>query len=366
MQDELYGFEEVQTYQTIEDFISYPDELKGFVTIDGSQQYDKCNTKFKIYPDGKIVALYADKPKFSLSPMPRAKKKTVAPFPLSIDVGLCSLNIILQDPYFEVDEATGEICLRGDGREARYGNQNKRRKDKVKQTLDKLHDLVMCNDWKYFFTGTLGNDNGFDGTDPKEALKPLQNWLRNQVNRKGLKYVLVAELQPKSKRIHFHGFINDVLEVVDSGTKLYRGFDKPIKNETAQRKGLDISEGRTVYNCPAWRFGFTTLIEAYNGSQGCYNYICKYITKESKAVFGRYYWSSRNLNREPIIHLSDTDYSNINCPEYQIPRTNDKYKYFTFFPEETDFTINQLEIDNTYDEGETFKILEEYRKIYKK
>ena len=217
--------------------------------------------------------------------------------------------------------------------------KEKKRVDSVKRSRDKIFDLVMCNDWSYFFTGTLG-DTPFDATSAKAALKPLQNWLSNAVSRFGLKYILVAELQPVSKRIHFHGFINDALEMTDSGTKLYRHCPKPIKDTTALKRGYSLSDGNTVYNVPLWKFGFTTAIKTYNGSQSCAQYIMKYVTKDNKEVFGRYYWSSRNLCRSPNMYFDNVDYGSLPLASYSIPRTKREMKYYTFFPGQTDFHFN--------------------------
>ena len=138
--------------------------------------------------------------------------------------------------------------------------KEKKRVDSVKRSRDKIFDLVMCNDWSYFFTGTLG-DTPFDATSAKAALKPLQNWLSNAVSRFGLKYILVAELQPVSKRIHFHGFINDALEMTDSGTKLYRHCPKPIKDTTALKRGYSLSVWRSAVKpmsfCGLWNLSTT-------------------------------------------------------------------------------------------------------------
>ncbi|MGN0637206.1 MAG: hypothetical protein ACI4J0_02445 [Huintestinicola sp.] len=219
-----------------------------------------------------------------------------------------------------------------------------KRMDSVKRSRDKIYDLVMCNEWNYFFTGTLG-DTAFDPTSAKAALRPLQNWLSNAVKRFGLKYILVAELQPKSKHIHFHGFINDALDVVDSGTKLYKHVPKPIKDSTALKRGLSLSDGHVVYNVPQWKFGFTTAIKSYNGSQSCAQYIMKYVTKDNKEIFGRYYWSSRNLCRSPSLYFDNVDYNSLPIPTYSIPRTNRELKYYTFFPGQTDFHFNDNDDD---------------------
>jgi hypothetical protein len=156
-----------------------------------------------------------------------------------------------------------------------------------------------------------------------------------------LKYILVAEYQPKSGRIHFHGFINDVLKTVDSGRRLYRApTDQRKKSYDLQyfeKNGLNADDYPIIYNIPQWKFGYTTAIKTYNGSQGCANYIQKYITKDSKAIFGRYYWSSRNLKRDCDMYFEDVDFHSLPLTTYSIPRTKLELKYYTFFPGEITF-----------------------------
>lgn len=301
------------------------------------------NSKTKVYPDGTMVAVYADRPIFKMIPdeakkMPKINKRILKP----IKSEPLSLNICLDNPYCTVDPETGEVILGHYSAEdvEKLRNEGKpqgRRSDNIKRTQDRIYDLVACNEWDYFFTGTLGNTS-FDPTNAKEALQPLQSWLKNAVNRHGLKYVLVPEYQPKSGKIHFHGFINSALDVTDSGRRLYKAptdrRNKAYDLEYFKRKGLNADDYQTIYNIPQWKFGYTTAIKTYNGSSSCARYIMKYITKDSKSIFGRYYWSSRNVKREPDLqYFDDVDFDSIISRSYNIPRTTIQLKYYTYFPE---------------------------------
>ncbi len=83
----------------------------------------------------------------------------------------------------------------------------------------------------------------------------------NQVRRRGLLYVLVPELHADGA-VHFHGFFNGALPVVDSGTLDTGG--KPRKPRSAAERARLIDSGaHIVYNLPAWTLGFTTAIELY-------------------------------------------------------------------------------------------------------
>lgn len=317
------------------------------------------NAKYKIYPDGTMIAVYSDKQVFNIVPKEKFKpsEHLYYTFP-DIKTFKFVFPKLECYNYFDIEPLTGEPTLRGsyydknalasyfkyldDIDNSKYNKKkddNNRRQDHVKRSQDKIYDLVMLNDWKYFFTGTLGNTS-FDPTSAKEALKPVQEWLKNRVKFNGLKYILVAELQPKSGKIHWHGFINDSLKMIDSNTRLVKGYKKPISADTIRKKGIDLDNCKIVYNVPQWKFGFTTAIELYGDRQHVANYIMKYITKENKSIFGRYFWHSQNLVKDPIIFYEDVDYNSIISREYTIPRVNRKFKYYTFFPGQDDFHYN--------------------------
>ena len=46
------------------------------------------------------------------------------------------------------------------------------------------------------------------------------------------------------------------------------------------------------------------------------NYVTKYITKGNDKIFGRYYWSSRNLVKSTNVIFTNTDYNSLNLKEY--------------------------------------------------
>lgn len=188
------------------------------------------------------------------------------------------------------------------------------RSDSLKRAKDKIFDYILSNEFDYFFTGTLDPKN-YNSKDPKAILQNIQDWLKNYVKRHNLKYVFVAE-RHKSGAIHFHGLISgDNLNLVDSGTKLYKGYKGPMKDYTAIRKGLDLSTGRIVYNLPGWKFGFTTCINLVGDPMNTAFYITKYITKDCKKIFGKFFWHSRGL-KKPEIRLENIDYDNVKSKEY--------------------------------------------------
>lgn len=187
------------------------------------------------------------------------------------------------------------------------------RGDSLKRAKDSIFDYTLNNDFQYFFTGTI-NPDSLDSKSPKELLKPVQKWLNNMVQNYGLFYLMIAERHKKGG-IHFHGLLGSSvpLRLVDSGTKLYKGFKKPISNDKAFNLGL--TEGRTVYNLKSWKFGFTTAVELQGDRLQTAFYITKYITKDVKKIFGKFFWHSRGLRR-PLVEVHDVDYDSILCAEH--------------------------------------------------
>lgn len=331
---------------------------------DDNELYYLYNSKMKIYPDGTAVAIYCNKPKFCMIPKSKRKIEEFSPeYWHSLKYFDCvalfrgwffdhSVNHIALDehyaphfkslelvhPYFCADPETGEVILRPQDGSELPQKEKKQRADNIKRACDKIYDIVAMNEWDYFFTGTLG-DTSFNPRESQEVLKPVQKWLNNQSVRKGLKYVLVPEFQPKSGKIHFHGFISGNIRVKDSGTRIVKGYNKPVSLDMCKKLGIDTEGLQVVYNLPDWKYGFTTAVKAYNGAQACARYIMKYITKDSKKIFGHYYWASKkNLVREVDNWIfEDVDYDSILARSYSIPHTSDKYKYYTFFPGQDHF-----------------------------
>lgn len=187
------------------------------------------------------------------------------------------------------------------------------RHDSVKRAKDSIFDYVLNNDFDYFFTGTI-NPDVLDSKDPKELLKPLQKWLKNMVQRYNMQYIMIAEYHKHSGRIHFHGlFKADKLRLLDSGTKLYKGYNKPVSDERAVKLGLE--NGRTVYNLATWKFGFSTCIELYGDRINTAFYVTKYITKDCKKIFGKFFWHNRALQK-PVIQYSNMVFDEIDSIDH--------------------------------------------------
>ena len=185
----------------------------------------------------------------------------------------------------------------------------------------KLRDIALCTPFRYFVTLTLDREK-VDRYDMAVITKKLNNWLDNQVRRHGLSYVLVPE-RHRDGAIHFHGFFNDALPVIDSGTLTnIPGRKRPGRPRSeAQRKTWLEAGARVVYNLPAWHLGFTTAIELYGEYSKAVAYVCKYIGKQTRAadprgaaaealpagkVGGRWYYSGGDLGA-PAVEYATLD-----------------------------------------------------------
>ena len=197
----------------------------------------------------------------------------------------------------------------------------------MRRAKEHIFDLVACNDWKYFCTLTL-DPKEYDSSDIDFVRVKLRSWLKNCQQRKGLEYVLVPEYHKDGEKIHAHLLINDCgLELVDSGTVAVPTYKDPIKIETADKFGIPEDQRKPVYNIPSWKYGWTTAIKTYGVNQirtACY--LMKYITKGSDKIFGKYYWSSKGIRREPQtilgMHNSLWDDVRFNRFSVRIPNTD--------------------------------------------
>ena len=181
----------------------------------------------------------------------------------------------------------------------------------VRRARAQVRDIALCNPMSYFVTLTLDAAK-VDRYDMSAITRKLNAWLSNQVQRRGLCYVLVPE-RHKDGAIHFHGFFNNALPVVDSGTVIPASGGKPRKPRSRKEREKMLAEGgHVVYNLPAWSLGFTTAIELYGEYDNAVSYVCKYIGKDMPQeggtenihicgkIGGRWYYSGGDLKRPEV------------------------------------------------------------------
>lgn len=240
------------------------------------------NTKIKVYPDGATKIIYCSIPIFRERGLELSDKQD----------DLLSGFYYTPDPEDEITDSREEHLQKARERD--------RTNELIRRHRDRVRDIVLLNDFTHFLTITIDPEK-IDSFDVNAVKKKLHKWLNNQVERKGLMYVLIPELH-KSGRIHCHALVNDVFKLVPS-----------VRDDGSVRQ---TSDGKTIYNCPEWRYGFTTAIPLDHNKWRLANYVTKYITKGSDKIFGKYFWSSKNIRREPLIFFDDLDYSAVQAPEY--------------------------------------------------
>lgn len=170
-----------------------------------------------------------------------------------------------------------------------------------------VYDLGRCSALEYFVTLTT-DQTKVDRFDDLAVFKKLHKWLDNNVQRHGLTYVLVPEYH-KNGALHFHAFFNGALPAVDSGTIKLPGEKRPRRPRSAAERARWLANGgHIVYNLPAWHLGFTTAIKLYGDRSAAVGYICKYITKSSAKIGGRWYYSGGDLRRPDVV-ICDRDFA---------------------------------------------------------
>lgn len=226
------------------------------------------NTKVKVYPDGSMNITYSKKSIF------REKGVEVRP----------------------KDDVIEEVVLK---EREEHSEKRDRSEEWLRVNRDRVRDICIINDFTHFLTITI-NPEKIDSFDVEAVKRKLRNWLNNMQNRKGLKYILIPEYH-KSGRIHCHALVNDVFQLVDSGKRTW-SYDGAVK---------------VIYNVVDWRYGWSTCIPLDKNKLRIANYVTKYLSKGSDKIFGKYFWSSKNLQREPEVILTDYDYSEIDKPEFK-------------------------------------------------
>lgn len=169
----------------------------------------------------------------------------------------------------------------------------------MRRAASKLRDVALCNDFRYFVTLTLSPEK-IDRHDMGALVRVLNRWADNRVRRHGLRYVLVPE-RHKDGAIHLHGFFNEALPMVDSGTLKRPGIKQPRKPRSASERQRWLDEGaQIVYNIPDWSLGFSTALELRGDYHAAVGYVCKYIRKEQEKIGGRWYYSGGKLEKPAV------------------------------------------------------------------
>jgi hypothetical protein len=264
-----------------------------------------CCNRVTIYPDGSRLIMVADRPIFR-----RPGWEQIGGRAPAYDYDLIDdIDLLRRFRVGGADAVRDAIAEATQSYEARKQASDAR---SMRRAKNMIRDYGLCNDFAYFVTLTLSPDK-IDRYSIVEATKKLNIWANNQVTRKGLKYILVPE-RHKDGAIHYHGFFNDALPAVDSGTLTHSGHVKPRRPRSAAERERMLNEGWSiVYNLPNWSLGFSTAIALYGERRAAVAYVCKYINKAAEndgKIGGRWYYSGGGLVKP------DVSYGNA-IPYYQ-------------------------------------------------
>lgn len=164
----------------------------------------------------------------------------------------------------------------------------------IQRARAKIFELAYCNEWDYFFTGTLDKSK-YDRSDLEKFHADFSRWIRNLNSHYGLniKYLVVPELHADGKNWHIHGLLAGV---PDNFLKQFKLGDKMGKYIASK-----VLSGNVVYDFPKYskKFGFCDLEPIKNHEAVC-KYVTKYMNKElgkSVSDIGAHmYYRSRGLN----------------------------------------------------------------------
>lgn len=144
-----------------------------------------------------------------------------------------------------------------------------------------MREILSANTWNYFVTLTFNSEEQ-DRMDDKAVCKQWTKFRRDiRVRYPAMRYVAVME-RHKSGAIHFHLVVGGITE-----TELKLVYS-----------GHNDKKGREIYNCYAWKYGFSTVTKV-DDTEKVSSYILKYIGKSLGVSddFKKRYWASKNCNR---------------------------------------------------------------------
>lgn len=223
----------------------------------------------------------------------------------SKDVLFCAKNIFRESGFECVEPARHKPAAAPSVKRVGSAAPSSR---SIRRAKAAIRDIALCNDFSHFVTLTVSPDMA-DRYSIDDIYKRLKVFLSNAVQRYGLKYIVIPE-HHKDGAIHFHGLINNALDLVSSGTFIVPGHKKPIRFRSEKQRLSWVASGYTeVFNISEWRLGFSTAIPLYGDKAATIAYVCKYIDKQMSCgkIGGRFYYSGGDLHR-PFIFLDDGDY----------------------------------------------------------
>lgn len=172
-----------------------------------------------------------------------------------------------------------------------------------------IFELAYCNQWDYFFTGTLDKTkaNREDLAKFNEKFKKFIFNVNHKYNCK-ISYLIIPELHSDLKSWHFHGFLFGVPED--------RIYQFKIGDKMGKRIADKVALGEECFYWVDWShtFGFNDL-EKIRNCEAVSKYVTKYITKDLihsvKELNAHTYYCSKHLNRATSLSTKKIDLSKL-------------------------------------------------------
>lgn len=230
-------------------------------------------------------------------------------YPCASSVLQVANSSIFRAPGWEARERPYLVPSKGQGKDPERAAISSKYRAKRE-----VRDIAMCNRFDWFMTWTL-DGNIIDRYGVEGIRKAVLTWLKNASYRKNFQYLIIAE-RHKDGAIHFHGLCNLGDVRIVQATNPHSG--QPIYTKN----------GQPVYNMQDWKYGFSTCIPIDGNYERTCNYLTKYFEKDFSKIFGKWYFSSRDLVRRPQITLIDggvpyEEFVTDNPDAYIIPVYND-------------------------------------------
>ena len=186
----------------------------------------------------------------------------------------CVLKSGYEQAMYHLNKNTGELIENVKKNVVKCSVNDDKLSCNISRAKSMIFEYAFCNEWDYFFTGTL-DATKYVRSDLEKYHKDFTQWLRDYKKRTGQKidFLLIPELHKDGKSWHMHGFLK--------GVPLEKLHQFQIGDKMGKYIAEKVKRGDTVYNwCDyADKFGFCDL-EPIKSAEGVSKYITKYITKD--------------------------------------------------------------------------------------
>lgn len=211
-----------------------------------------------------------------------------------------------------------------------YENSTKRSKDR---SLKIFRDLVQANKNKFQYFGTLTFDkNKVNRLNDDDVIKAYSRFTDNLKHKfPNICYIAVPERHKKDNALHFHMLIGNTnseqLKLSDSGVRQMTGKNK----------------GAIIYNCGAFKYGFTTITEIVNLEatiKYCEKYIIKNVGNSTAKCKKRFYYSNLvkpGISKEQYKYASKVDFDALG-----LTKVNNIFENIKYYSKEKCFLVKEI------------------------